>query len=338
MIKEFLINQNGQPDFGYFPDGVRCINYMDYDLRSVMDRPLTKYSKKVRFNQFQFIGITCPELVVGVAIVDLQFLSNCFVYLYHPPTGQYEEVSFLQPLAMNTRFDSSPIDGISSFRKGNNRVVITATGQHACRSVQASLDCGIKINIDIDEAMNRPLSLCSRAGYQGWVFTQKSTALSCSGRCEWRGNTWQLEAIGGLAAVDWSAGYMRRETFWNWGSLSCQLEDRRRLGFNLAAGVNETGFTENGLWLDSSFHNVGPVDFQFDRYHQNKRWVLCSHDDVINLEFEPIGKRKEKINAIFLASNFTQHFGKYYGDLNVGGEIVRLKGEWGFAEDHYARW
>ena len=311
MAKEELINKDGQASFGIFPDGVDTINYMDFDLRNAMDKRRSTLAKRFKFNQFQFIGFTCDKLIVGLAIVDLKIASNCFIYIYDPESKEYAEHSFINPLAFNTQIDTQPNSGNSFFRKGNNKVSIEATAKPRLRSVNVDLESGIKISAVIDESGSfEPLALCVRAGYEGFHFTQKSTALICNGLVEWGDKKIVLEEIGALASVDWSAGYMRRETAWNWGSLSCNLPDGRRLGFNLAAGVVETGFTENAVWIDGKMHKVDMVDFQFDRYHHSHAWSLRSNDGIINLHFEPAGQRKEKTNAIIAATNFTQHFGR----------------------------
>ena len=77
MAKEVLINQDGQASFGIFPGSVNDINYMDFDLRSPMDRRLGILAKRLKFNQFQFIGFTCQQLIIGIAIVDLKIASKC---------------------------------------------------------------------------------------------------------------------------------------------------------------------------------------------------------------------------------------------------------------------
>jgi len=342
VVKEKLINADGQPSFGLFPGGINEINHMDYHLRNTMDRKLGKFSKQLKFNQFQFVGFTSPELIVGIAIVDLKFASNCFVYAYEPETNRFEEFSFIQPLAINTKIGLKPNNSEAFFKKGQNKVRITATETPRLRTVSVSLKSGFKVDAVIDESIDfEPLAVCARAGYTGWVYTQKATALICKGSVSWGlagENIYDLESIGALACVDWSAGYMRRETSWNWGSLSCKLADGRHLGFNLAAGVNETGFTENGLWLDGTLHKIDMVDFQFNRYEPKQTWVLRSNDGIINLSFKPAGQRKEKMNLIVAASNFTQHFGQFYGDIILNGETIHLDGTWGFVEDHYAKW
>lgn len=181
--KQQLINANGQPTYGVFAEGVEQINFMDFDLRSPMDRKLSGLAKRFKFNQFQFIGLISPELIVGIAIVDLKVASNAFVYLYQPGSQKFEEFSFIQPLAMNTAIDPSPNDGEAYFRKGKNRLSIKATSRPGVRKVQVSLAAGVEIDATIDESTSyNPLSVCSRAGYQGWVFTQKSNALVCNGQ------------------------------------------------------------------------------------------------------------------------------------------------------------
>ena len=337
--RERLIQADGTPLYGLHEHGVEHINYLDYDLRTVMDRPRGQLAKRFGFNQFQFISLLCDDLIVGVAIVDLKLVSNAFVYLYEPGSQRFEEFSFLQPLARHTTIEPRPNSGLSEFRKGRNRISIQASRTPGIRHLQVELPGKVSINAHIDENTSyHPLAVCTRAGYSGWVFTQKSAAQSCDGHVQWRDRHYDLQKLGALAAVDWTGGYMRRETFWNWGSLSCRLQDGRRLGFNLAAGVNETGFTENALWLDGRLIKIDMVDFRFDRYQPDHAWAMSSADGIINLSFTPHGRRRDNTNAWIIASNFSQYFGQYYGEIRLPGEVIYLEGEWGLAEDHYARW
>ena len=337
--RDQLIQPNGQPVFGVFPEGVEQINYLDYDLRTTMDRKRGALAKRFGFNQFQFISFASEQLIVGLAIVDLKLVSNAFLYLYQPSTGAFEEFSFLQPLARKTFIDAAPNNGVSEFIQGKNRLHISATRIPGIRKVTVEVAGKVQINATIDETTKyNPLAICSRAGYDGWVFTQKSAAQVCNGSVRWHEKKFDLREIDALAAVDWTAGYMRRETFWNWASLSCRLNDGRRLGLNLAAGVNETGNTENALWLEGRLIKVDMVHFQFDRYQPNNSWAMRSADGIIDLHFTPAGQRKEKINALFMASNFTQHFGRFHGEIHLPDETIHLDGAWGFTEDHFAKW
>jgi len=330
-----LVNEQGQIAFGYtFADE---INYLDYDLRNTMDKPLSAWYKKFKFNQFQFICLSSDDFIMGIAIVDLKYASNCFIYLYHLKSQTFEEFEFIQAFALNTQMTNQPNNGISQFTKGLNHISIHA--QNRQRHISFKLKNGLSLQACIAEPNNKDaLSLCSKAGYNGWVYTQKSAALTVEGNLNWQGQSYQLAALNTLASVDWSAGYMRRETNWYWASLSSYLDDGRRLGFNFASGVNETGFSENAIWLDDVRYKVDLVDFRFNRYNESQTWQLKSNDGKIEITFDMQGKRAQKLNLILIASNFRQFFGQFNGVIKINNETLTLNNAWGLVEDHYAKW
>ncbi|CAM2066274.1 DUF2804 domain-containing protein [Sulfidibacter corallicola] len=337
---EKLIDPNGLPRFGIFERPVEFVNYRDFDLRSAMDRPCGKLARWSGFKQFQFVGLCGPELVMGCAVVDLKWVGNAFFYLYDPVRRHLEEFSFLQPLGRKTSIDPRPDAGRASFARGNNRVTMVAEARPRVRSVQAQIGKRLQLEMHLEEPEGfRPLAICTRSGYQGWTYTQKAAGLPVRGCLQWDGREFDLGASNLAGSYDWSCGYMRRETFWNWGCLSGRLPDGRWLGLNIAAGVNETGFTECGFWLDHRFTKLDMVNFHFDRLNPERTWTMTSHDGLLDLRFEPEGTRRECRNFGLLASNFKQVFGKYYGSLrDESGETIRLDGLYGFAEDHYAKW
>ena len=330
-----LIDHKGKIEFGHTL--IDEVNYLDFDLRNPMDKALSQWQKKLKFNQFQFISLISSDFIIGMAIVDLKYASNCFVYLYHIKTEHFEEFDFIQPLAINTKMSLHPNQGESSFICGKNQLFIQAKDHK--RHIKLTLSKGIQLQASIEEPKQQyALSLCSKAGYNGWVYTQKTAALLLDGELNWKQNHYPLKQYNTLANVDWSAGFMRRETNWHWASLSCYLDDGRRLGFNFASGVNETGFSENALWLDGDIHHIDMIDFKFDRYNESANWQLSSNDGSIELTFNMQGKRAQKMNLILIASNFRQFFGRFNGSIQLKHETIQLTNSWGLVEDHYAKW
>ena len=331
----YLVNSKGQIEFGYTK--AKEINHLDYDLRNAMDKPLSHWRKKFKFNQFQFISIKCDDFIMGMAIVDLKYASNCFVYLYHIEKQTFEEFDFIQPFSLKTRMSSHPNKGFSSISKADNFLQFEA--KHQARHITLRLKNGLSLEAIIDETnSDKALNLCSKAGYNGWVYTQKLTARPVHGQLNWQSKSYPLEARRALASIDWSAGFMRRETSWHWASLSTYLEDGRRLGFNLASGVNETGFSENAIWLDDEYYKIDMVDFSFDRYQESQTWHLISNDAKLELSFEKQGKRAQKMNLILIASNFRQFFGYFNGSIKLNKETIKIQNAMGLVEDHYAKW
>lgn len=335
MTTKKLINAKGHITPGVLSEPVDHINYQDYDLRTVMDKPRSRFARRWRFNQFQFVSATGPGWVFGMALVDLKLLGSGFFYLYDFASGQIFEHSFFSPMALGTRIAPYPEHGPASFNKGN--VSMRIQPFDGGRAVSVTAPGGIRIELTLSEDSD-PLRLVCPAGYNGWVFTRKSAGLSVEGEIRWGHRIWRCDGTT-RGAIDWSCGFMRRETAWNWSSLAGQLHDGRSVGLNLAAGVNETGMTENALWLDGQCQKLGTARFRFDRYDAEADWHVTTEDGRVDLHFVPAAARKEKLNAGILASNFRQYVGRYNGTItDESGAKIVVQDLPGLVEDHFARW
>lgn len=335
-----LVQADGQPIFGEIAQPVAEVNYLECDFRTPMDKPVKGIRKKMSFNQFQFIGVMNDDIIAGIAIVDLKLISNVFVYVYDFKTGELFEKSILQPLSVATSIEAKPDAGSSYFKQFGDRLDIICKGEGGERKIQVSLGHNVSIDISIFQPSQfKPLRVCSKAGYNGWVYTQKAAGLTAEGSISCGNAKYILTQQETSASLDWSCGFMRRETAWNWACFSGKLADGRRVGLNLAAGVNETGVTENCLWVDGSMTKLNMAVFEFDRYQPEKQWLVKTTDGLLELVFQPVGKREEKINAWVIASNFKQVFGHFTGwMIDSAGEKTELNNIPGFMEDHYAKW
>ncbi|MFQ5458956.1 MAG: DUF2804 domain-containing protein, partial [Myxococcota bacterium] len=264
-----------------------------------------------------------------------------FLYFYEPATRRRAEFSFKMPLAAGTHFDQAPESGTVSFRAGRNRMEMIGRTDPRERILRVDLAKGVSIDARFSEERPpvQPMFICTQAGATGWVFARKTAGLGVSGTVRWEGRSFDLAAIGAAGHHDWSAGYMRRETFWNWGCLAGRAGSGRMVGMNVSCGVNETGYTENCFWIDGRLEKIDNVSFEYDRFDLDKPWHLSSRDGRIALEFRPEGKHVEKINAWIVASDFNQLFGRYHGWLRTAGdEKIAIDGILGYMERHYAKW
>ena len=336
-----LIQHDGDVRFGIFPTAVSEVNYRDFDLRSPMDRRRGPLARHFGFNQFQFLGGLSESLVFGCAIIDIKLVGQAFLYFYEPNTRRFAEFSFRAPLALGTRFDQRPEDGSATFRQGENRFAMTATSDPMERQLWVKLANGVEVEAVFHESTPQvePMWISTRAGASGFVYARKTAGAPVTGSIRWEGRSFDLAELGVLGHNDWSAGYMRRETFWNWGCMAGRLADGRIVGMNVSCGVNETSFTESCFWIDGRLHRLGTVAFEYDRRDLMKSWRLTDSSGRLDLEFHPEGSHAEKVNALVLASNFQQMFGRYNGTLRTeDGEEVVIQGTLGFAEKHYAKW
>ena len=340
--KNLLISKKtGLPRLGYFDEVINKINCEDFNYKSPLGSRRGKLAKKFGFKEFQFIGLLSEDLIIGCAIADIKYVSNAFIYFYDPRNKDFEEFSFLNPFALKTNLSRRPHEGKNSFYKGNNSIEITPFGPSK-RLLSARLKGGQKVHLTLTEdSGSGPLRVCTKTGATGWTYTEKSNGLNVSGTVHWKGVTRKIEGHKYVANIDISMGYMRRETYWNWASFSGFTDAgpvKEKVGLNLASGVNETSYSENCFWIGEKRIHLNGASFSFDRENPRKRWTIKTQDKSIDLEFVPEEERSEKINLFFLASNFQQMIGKFYGVVRDGEREININGLWGFTEDHFAKW
>ena len=337
---EQLIQANGQPHYGIFPAAPTHINYRDFDFRSPLGRPLGRLAKWRRFHQFQYFGLISDQLIGGCALANLSLAGIGFVYLFHPASGRMIERQFKLPLSLGSRFSLQPNEGICELRQGGNLLRLENCAATQEKHLLVALDDGTRIEARFSEASPAfaPMCICTPTATNGWVYAQKVAGVRCQGKVQSTLGEFDLAAIDAFAHHDWSAGYMRPETFWNWACLSGQA-GAQRVGLNLSCGVNETSFTENCYWLDGELIKVDSVRFAFDRQQPLQPWQMASYDGQVELNFTAHGLHEERMNLGIMASNFKQIFGRFNGVLRpVGRPAVAIENLWGFVEDQYVKW
>lgn len=333
LPENILIGADGAPRYGYFSSPVTDLHRTAFAYNTVMDKPASALARYLHYKQFQFISICHADWQVGIAIADIRYVASAFCYFYQRNTRQLDEISLLKPFSLGVSMSASPVAGTAHIA-GRQSISITPQGYNWQLVLQGDLLNG-ELLLHGEDAP-QPLALCSPTGYNGWTYTQKHNALRVSGNLLYRGAKLQPEAA--LAGYDFSAGYMRRETNWRWGSISAVLP-QGNFGLNLACGVNETGLNENCLWLNDKMQLLPPVSINLNRQQPDLPWQFSSTDQRIKLNFVPHQCRQERLNLGILASNFRQYCGEFCGEIQLNnGEKLILKQIPGLAEDHFARW
>lgn len=331
----------GRVRVGIFDAPIDEVNHADFPLVDALDRHVGRLRRHFSFNQFEFLGGVSDELVFGCAIADVKYAGTAFVYAYRPLSGEMTSRSFRRPLAAGIWFDQQPESGVTEMRVGANFVQMRGHRQPCMRSLRVHLDDGFEIDAELSEELPpiEPMRICTPAGAAGWVYARKTAGLRVSGKLTAGGRTYDLNRLGVLGHHDWSAGYMRRHTFWNWGCLAGRTGDGRIVGMNVSCGVNETSFTENCFWLEGKLHKIDTVRFEYDRNDLMRPWHLTSYDGRLDLTFQPATRHRERLNALLVASNFSQIIGYYDGGLQTAaGERLPIHRVPGYAEWHYAKW
>ncbi|MFN1533976.1 DUF2804 domain-containing protein [Vibrio jasicida] len=327
-----FIQANGLPQFGHLASIPESLQLGSFQYLNEMDQPASNWRKRFDYKQFQFVSIVTEKYIIGVAIADIRYLASGFCYVFDAETHELVEQQWLKPLNMG--YQTQPSSWNSQAYLANDAIQFKI--ENGLWHIQLSTDL-IQADLRLKpELESLPLMLCTPTAYSGWTYTQKHNVLAVQGEMSVKGQPQDL--TNAVAGYDFSAGYMRRETSWRWASIN-HLSEGKRIGLNFAAGVNETGYCENVIWIDGERHLMPPVQFDFSRMHQEASWRITSQDKRIDLIFKPKNQRSEKKDFWFLKSNFRQFVGYFSGYLIDGNGIKHELDEvMGLTEDHYAKW
>ncbi len=337
-----LVAPDGQVHLGLFPDTVAHVNGRDHDYRRPMGSPASRRARHFHYKQFQYFGLVSDELLIGCALADTAYLGLAFFYVFEPASGRLREYTWRSPRARALSMSATPLEGESRFEQ-NGVAIRLGYGQTGDGERRKTLSVALK-DLTLDAALvepldYRPMSLCTRTGVNGWTYANKVAGVDVSGTLRDEGGERDLGALPGAGGHhDFSAGYMRRETFWNWACLSGRL-DGHRVGLNLSCGVNETSVNENCLWLDGELIKVEGTRFDYQRDDLQAPWRIRSRCGRVDLTFTPLGRHRERLNLGLFASNFHQLFGRFDGELRAAdGAPLAVRGLHGFVEEQYAKW
>jgi len=332
-----LIGLSGLPAFGVYGGAVRRLNLEDFDFTSIRRGLPCRIRKLARLylKRWHYVGVVHPNFILGAACVDLSYMGNVFVYLFDRRTRELYPFETLLALSRGLELAESAVTGTTRFR--TTGLDLTFDQARMPNTVRIRAQERLLADVSLDSSGMSPLSCITRIGLGGFNYTHKLAGIPAQGEVEIDGRRFNAE--GSWAVVDFTAGIPARETFWNWASGGGRCESGRLFGINLAAGINETGFTENAFWLDGRMHKVDAVHFDYDRRDLMRRpWRITSSDGKIDLTFAPEDRRAAKVNALVVASAFQQPFGSFSGVLRAEQAEERVAEGYGFVEEHYARW
>ena len=333
---------NGQPRFGYFDDALSTINSQDFVYETPFGSQRADWQKWLGFKEFQYFGGMSNQLIFGCAIAHLRYVAVAFVYVYDIEKRDLWSKSWRSPLGLGFSLASNSLNGETHF-KIPALVDIKLNYQDHPRQKTLIIKCKeLHIEARMDESQLQPMSICTQTGYNGWTYTAKSAGQPLYGFVELKKQRFDLEKIKAYGSLDFSTGYMRRETWWNWACSAGEIQHGQRkgqsVGLNLSTGVNETSFSENCFWLNGQCYPLHHTQFEFDRKDTLKPWSITANNGALKLRFEPMGMHREKVKAIYLNTHFRQMFGEFTGSIVLNDEEICLDGLKGFVEDQYITW
>jgi len=332
-----LIGIDGRPSFGIYSGPLTFLNIDDF--RPYGAKDVTSSTKswilKYRIKRWEYLGVCNNDIIFGIAVVSLGYMCNLFAYLFDRRSAGISEYNILTPGGGAAIFEGTSLTGGITFKSGKTEVYMRSDPE------TITVDGSIKGELSVSLSFHKyrgPIVCLTRVGLKGFNYTHKESGIPVRGTIRHKGVSWNIQEEQSFGALDFTLGYLARQTFWNWASGGGMDKEGNRIGFNLVQGVNETGFTENVFWVNGRLVKTDVVDFRYDDLDILKPWQIESNDGRVRLRFLSEGKRSANIHVGLIVSKFHQPFGRFEGTLRNGDQVCELQNVAGFTEEHYAKW
>ncbi|MEQ9517900.1 MAG: DUF2804 domain-containing protein [Parvibaculum sp.] len=338
-----VIDDNGRVVRGFFDQPVGLIDHTKVRLKSPLGKLLPVEAREAAFRHFQFMGAVSSRYALGCALSYSPLIKGAFLYLY-----DMEGREFLLETRLSVRKDGDvydlardPDEGCSLFVAGGSQIEMKASKLAGTKSLIARLADGVTIDLSFADSAPAfsPMRLCTQTGATGWTYAQKVAGVPAMGSISGPFGMFDFAKIGACAHHDYTSGFLRPETYWNWACFSARDDAGRLLGLNVSNGVNESGFSENCFWVDGRLVKTDLVLIEFDDEDLDRPWRIRSGGGAVDLTFTPVGGYHAVGDGGIVASNFHQMFGHFDGvlqDPELGPLAVKRLG--GFSETQYLRW
>jgi hypothetical protein len=360
-----IVEDDGHVNVGWFTTPFENANLAEAPARHPLERlrstplgRLERAAKRVQLKQWMYASVVTERTLLACAIADLGYVGSSFAYVVDRRTGKKYEYSTLSPGAFGIGVSYNSLRGASCIDKGNfGRAVVLNDSDNGRRRIDLALrgklgknpKPPLRASIEIEDngVDPAPIVVVEESEPGCYLYTHKNYGLSASGRIQCGPIVDAFEMGEGLAGFDFNRGYRPRETYWNWAAASGWSEDGERLGFNLtahrpwdvASGTNEQDALDCAIWLPDGCQKLDRVEFEYQPGDLMAPWRIRDADGLVDLHFQPEGKRAEDVNFGFVVSQFHQPYGRFSGVLRSrNGKAYALGDVFGVTEQHFARW
>ncbi len=318
-----LVGADGRPQLGLTAGSVADPTFAGLRL------PYGPLQRLLVEKKWQYVFLATPEMMLALAVIDLGYLSSgiCAVFDRGSRRLLVNDNPVLPPIC--AQVGDVPADGMSARLLGpairarlqgaGGRVSVQATWAHA----------DVDLMLDVSRAPP-PVTAIAEVGAPGrFDFTQKTALVPAEG--EVRAGNIRFPVQGQLAGLDYTHGFLARETAWRWAFAGGRAGPHL-VAFNFSDGFLQ-GEGENVVWIDGEPQAAGPVTFSLPEAPLGS-WRVQSADGRVDLTFRAEGYRAQTVDLKVIFSRYLQPFGTFSGTVNG----IAVDGVPGVAEDHAARW
>ena len=310
------------------------------------DRNQIKASKwRIKERDYYYVGD--DEYGIALTIDDNGYMGLCSLSILNFKTKKYLNNAnmFWFPFGKVKMPSTSKTGDVSYSGKGYKATFLNNNGSRILKFDFDNVE-GKKFNCEFLLELTSNNSLVIATPFtkkKHFYYNQKINNMRVSGTFTW-GETSHEFSNNAFGCLDWGRGVWTYKNNWYWSSMSGK-QDGNLIGFNLGYGFGDTSAaSENILFVNDKAYKLDDVIFNIPKDKKGKEkyletWKVYSSDGKIDLKFEPILDRHDCTNALIIAQDAHQVFGKFSGKFIVeNGQEIIINNMIGFAEKVKNKW
>ena len=295
-----------------------------------------------RTKRWDYWAILAGDLVLSITYADVDYLGMASVSWIDLSTGTSGGHDANLPLARGVALPDQPgtkpliYHGKSAtldITDDQNGTTISATwteqdGRPATAQVRVNLPEGHEsLNVVIPWSEKR------------FQYTSKHQARPAHGTLTIGDEVRTFDDAWGV--LDVGRGRWPYSTRWNWGGGAGLSREGAVVGLQFGAKWTEgSGFTENGVIVDGRLAKIGEeLEWTYQWDHPMAPWRVRHLNGSLDVTLTPAYDRHAKVNALVLATEVHQVFGRWAGHVTAeDGVEHHFTDLLGFAEESRSRW
>lgn len=307
--------------------------------------------KRLRTKKWDYWAVLADDLLLSVTYANVGYLGMADVWWCEPPTGRTGGRADNRPgargLALPDRPGTEPLRARA--RKGSVDLVDDEDGTTITASwTEDGEPASLVLRVDLP-AGHESLNVVIPWDDTTFQYTSKHQARPARGTLTVGAEIRRFGVPAGREADDGAAwgvldvgrGRWPYRTRWNWGGGAGIADEGTTVGLQFGGRWTEgTGATENGVLLDGRLHKIGAeLVWEYDWEEPMRPWRVRHPDGSLDVTLEPTYDRHSKTDAVVLATEVHQVFGRWSGHVTGDdGRRYDLDAIHGFAEESVSRW
>jgi hypothetical protein len=330
-VPDTITDVHGRPRFGSYRGNLPRI-----DIGALSPGRLFRLAHHKRW---MYACIASDEALIALAIVDIGYASNAFIYALDARDLRMLSVaSVVGPPFAASVGDGAGGGGGATFRFGSTHLRIDQPAGGTALWIDASAkDIEVRARLETQKAPPAIAAIAHIPDSSPGLLdmTEKRALLDVSGEAVIAGRRVSLD--GALGGYDYTNGLLARRTTWRWAFALGRARTGERVGLNLVQGF--VGDAECAAWVDGDLYPLAEGQFEFDIGRPLSEWRVRTADGGVDLLFQPGGMHAEHRDYGLLASHFIQPAGVFSGRLSLEGRgELELERVLGVTEDQDMLW